>query len=97
MELEAARTPTECERGSTADKGGNRTEPEEGPTASAAISPDRHAGAPAETYPPESLFVPRRKKKVLLSEVIEIKTSDLPRRKPRMVGDDNFLAVIDDG
>jgi hypothetical protein len=77
--------------------GGNRTVPGEGPKASAAISPDRHAGLPAEGFPPESIFVPRRKKKVLLSEVVEIKTSDLPRRKPRIVGDDSFLAVIDDG
>ena len=42
------------------------------------------------------VYAPPRPRKVLFPEVVEFRTDKLPRRKPRITGDDSFLAVIDD-
>lgn len=42
------------------------------------------------------VYAPPRPRRVLHSEVVEFRTETLRRRKPRITGDDSFLAVIDD-
>jgi len=65
-------------------------------TTSTTALPTHKTGSSVDVYPADGVFAARRKKKVLLSEVVEFKTSELRRRKPRMVSDDTFLAIIDD-
>jgi hypothetical protein len=49
-----------------------------------------------DSMPEEGVYAPPHPRKVLLSEVVEFRTDQLPRRKPRITSDDSFLAVIDD-
>lgn len=42
----------------------------------------------------EGVYAPSRPRRVLFSEVVEFQTDKLPRRTPRIVSDDSFLAVI---
>jgi hypothetical protein len=49
-----------------------------------------------ESLPAEGVYAPHRPRKVLLSEVVEFRTETLPRRKPRISGDESFQAIIDD-
>jgi hypothetical protein len=42
------------------------------------------------------VYAPPRPRRVLHSQVVEFRTETLRRRKPRITGDDSFLAVIDD-
>ena len=55
--------------------------------------PAHKPGASVDIDPADGVFAARRKKKVLLSEVVEFKTSELRRRKPRMIGDDTSARI----
>jgi hypothetical protein len=43
------------------------------------------------------VYAPRRRKRVLHSDFVEFRTDQLPRRKPRITGDDSVLAYVPDG
>ena len=49
-----------------------------------------------ESIPAEGVYAPPRPRKVLFSEVVKFRTETLPRRKPRIPGDESFRAIIDD-
>ena len=44
-----------------------------------------------ESIPTEGVYAPRRPRKVLFSEVVEFRTETLPRRKPRIPGDNSHI------
>jgi hypothetical protein len=94
--LESSSTFPEHQKSVVPDKSGDRTMSAESVTTSTTALPAREAESSAEIFPADSVFAGRRKKKVLMSEVVEFKTSKLRRRKPQIVCDDAFLAVIDD-
>jgi hypothetical protein len=94
--LESSSTFSEHEKSVVPAKSGDSTMPTESVATSTTASPTRETVSSAETFPVDTVFAGRRKKKVLMSEVVEFKTSRLPRRKPQIVSDDTFLAVIDD-
>jgi hypothetical protein len=48
------------------------------------------------SIPKEGVYAPPRPRKVLFSELVELRTETLPRRKPRIAGDQSFLAVVGD-
>jgi hypothetical protein len=81
-----------------------------GPAIPARIEPDPQANRAAatpeeavvavegadESIPEEGVYAPPRPRKVLYSEVVEFRTKTLPRRKPRIHGDESLRVLIDD-
>jgi hypothetical protein len=70
------------------------------PSTEVASGSETAAGAPIDVddapIPEEGVYAPRRPRKILSSEVVEFRTATLARRRPRITGDDSFLAAIDD-
>jgi hypothetical protein len=59
-------------------------------------SPDAPIDVNDMTISEEGVYAPPRPHTVLDSEVVEFRTAALPRRRPRIAGDDSFLAAIGD-
>jgi hypothetical protein len=80
----------------TADANGG----EQAPAANSVSGDFERAVARVDTdaapFPEEGVYAPPRPRRVLLSEFVEFETDKLPRRKPRINGDDSFLSAIGD-
>jgi hypothetical protein len=70
--------------------------PTESVTKITTAPPTRRTASNVDVYPADGVFAGRRKKKVILSEVVEFKTSELRRRRPCLINEDTFFAAIDD-
>ena len=46
--------------------------------------------------PEEGVCAPPRPRRILFSEIVELRTATLARRRPRTTGDDSLLAAIHD-
>jgi hypothetical protein len=64
--------------------------------AGSAASPGAAVDADDVAIPGEGVYAPRRPRRILSSEIVEFRTATLARRRPRITGDDSFLAAIDD-
>jgi hypothetical protein len=64
--------------------------------AGSTASPDTPVNDNDMAIPEEGIYAPPRPRRVLHSVVVEFRTATLPRRRPRITGDDSFLAAIDD-
>jgi hypothetical protein len=71
-----------------------------GPLSEVDAGPAASPGAPVEVddlaLPDEGVYAPPRPRRILSSEIVEFRTATLARRRPRITGDDSFLAAIDD-
>lgn len=64
--------------------------------AGSAASPDAPSEVVDLAIPDEGVYAPPRPRRILSSEIVEFRTATLARRRPRITGDDSFLAAIDD-
>ncbi len=78
------------------DPPGNAPEPSSEVAAGSAASPGAAVDVDDMAIPEEGVYAPPRPRRVLFSEVVEFRTATLARRRPRITGDDSFLAAIDD-
>jgi hypothetical protein len=57
---------------------------------------ENDAGQDDSAIPDEGVYAPQWPRKILFSETVEFRISELPRREPSVFVDDGFLTVIDD-